>query len=45
MPVEEPVDKEEAGKDAEVGEALPTKELVPEQVLVLPATLLVAIGI
>ena len=41
MPVEEPVeeDVEEADKEAHVGEAPPTADLVPEQVPVLWAIL------
>ena len=42
MPMEELVEEEEADKDADVGEAPPTEDLVPEQVLAPQATLLVA---
>ena len=42
MPMEESVEKEEAGKDVDVGEVPPTEESVPEQAPALPATLLAA---
>ena len=45
MPVKKLVEEEEAGKDADMGEAPPIGESVPEQVLALPATLLTAAGI
>ena len=45
MPMKEPVEEEEGGEDADVGEAPPTEESVPEQVPVPPVTLLVVAGI
>ena len=44
MPMEEPVEEEEACKDADVGEAPPTEELVPEQVPASSTNLLVVAG-
>ena len=41
MPVEPMEEEEEAGKDADMGEAPPTGDSAPEQVLALPETLLV----
>ena len=41
MPME-PVEEEEVGKDADMGEALLTRESAPKQALALPATLPVA---
>ena len=38
-------DVEEADEEMDMGEAPPTRELVPEQALVLPATVLAASGI
>ena len=47
MPVEEPLeeDVEEAGKDADMGEAPPPEESEPEQAPVPPATYLAVAGI
>ena len=38
MPVEEPVEEKEVGEDADVGKALCTEELVPEQAVTQLAT-------
>ena len=47
MPVEGPMeeDVEETDKEMDVGEVLPTRNLVPEQLPAPPATLLVTAGI
>ena len=45
MPMEELVEEKEAGKDVDMGEAAPTRELACEQASAPPATLLAAAGI
>ena len=45
MPMEEPVQEKEAGKDVVMGVATPTEELAPEQALALLMTLLAVAGI
>ena len=45
MPMEEPVEEEKVGKDVDMGEVPPIRDSVPEQVVALAETLLVAAGI